>query len=165
MKEIDKSIPMTQDGIEKIIVTLAPRIKEIFPNNDCYFIGSICINNIEKSDIDFVVLMKREITVTELRLKRKQVSDIDSRLQMMMCFASDQEDLTTLPYISMQDTSKRLIVDREDFEDNQFKQFKDSLYNHLWKKRKFNKTIIKDIDRKKMRKQSVSEKQIYLGNL
>lgn len=163
MKTIDKTIPIILN--ENFLSDLATKIKNLFPENLCYFIGSVCHDNIGKSDIDFIVLTDKAITVTKLRLKREQVKNIDLRLQMMICFSEDQTDLKELPYISMQDTKDRKIIDRKNYDDSTFKNFKDDLYTHLWKKRKYNKTLIKDSDRKKMRKKTITEKMEYLKKL
>lgn len=162
MNVIDETIPIILN--ETFLNKIAVNIKELFPKNLCYFIGSICHDNIGKSDIDFIVLTDKAITVTELRLKREQVNNIDSRLQMMICFSEDQTDLKKIPYISMQDVQDKKIIDKNDFSESEFNDFKDELYTHLWKKRKYNKSIIKDSQRKEMRKKTIIEKMEYLKN-
>ena len=132
---------------DKLINKIVLGVKKIFPNNDCYFMGSFCIDNIGKSDIDIIVLFDEPITVTELITRREQVALVDERLQLMCCFINDESDLKTLPYISMQNIKDRKIVDRNDFTKKSYQDYKDELYTHLWKKKKFNKAVIKDKDR------------------
>lgn len=161
MRETDKTIPITCD--EVLLHKLAAEIKAIFPNNKCYFIGSICHDNIGKSDIDFLVLTDKAITVTKLRRRREQVKTIDPRLQMMICFSDDQTDLKEIPYISMQDIQDRKIINRNDFDDSAYSSLKEDLYSHLWKKRKYNKAIVRNPDRKEIREKTITEKKGVLS--
>ena len=143
---------------DKLVKELVIGIKKVFPNNDCYFIGSFCIDNVEKSDIDILVLFDNPIDVTTLRTRREQISLVDDRLQLMCCFKSDEKDLKTIPYISMQNTKDKKIVNRKDFTEKSYQDYKSELCTHLWKKRKFNKAIIKDKNRKTNRLLSLNKR-------
>lgn len=123
---------------------LSIEIKTLFPNNDCYFIGSACINNVEKSDVDFLVLFDEAISYETFQSYRTAVASIDTRLQIMCCFTHHEADLKDLPYVNMQDLTDRRIIDKNDFTDDAFKEYKETLYKHLWKRRKFHRAMIRN---------------------
>lgn len=162
---MDKTIPVDRTELDELLSSLSIKLKEVFPDNDCYFIGTSCVDNIEKSDIDFTVLYESPICVTELRLRTEQVKNIDERLQIMFTFTEDQQDIKDYPYVSMQDLSDRNIDDRENYTEEEYANLKKSLYELLWRKKNFNKAIIRDEQRKEMRKKTIAEKIEYLKTL
>lgn len=130
---------LTQNIDRDLLKDLSFEIKKIFPNNDCYFIGSVCIDGVYKSDIDFTVLLEGQLSKEEVRMFRALIMEVDQRLQCMFTFIDDQTDLKNTPYFSMQDFNDYNIVNRKDFSNSEFKEFKNQLNTHLWKKKRYYK--------------------------
>jgi hypothetical protein len=129
---------------DKVLIPISEKIKKLFPNNECYFIGTSCIKNVEKSDIDFIVLFNEPIRYDAFLDYKIKISEIDNRLQMMPCFAEHQKDLKDLPYISMQDITDRKLLNKEDYTEDEYAGLKKNMYKHLWKKRRFHRAMIRD---------------------
>lgn len=121
-------------------------VNKLFPNNDCYIVGSSLIEGHQFQDVDILVVYKQPITITEKRITsrifRESVQNRSIYFALIMNLEEDNKSLMDYPHYNIK-TKECKVVNKEQFSDEEYEAFRKWQKDTIKFKKIFNNKLIK----------------------